>query len=75
MKHISFLDIKTDDSLKVKRHTIVITSYEASSSSKEKTKEDGQASSHPITAQEVDDLEAETKSTEALETSENTEDF
>jgi len=49
MKHISTLDVKTDGSLKVKRHTLVITSCEASSNSKEKIKEDGQVSSHPIT--------------------------
>jgi len=36
MKYISTLDIKTDDSLKVKKHTLVITSCEASSNLKEK---------------------------------------
>ena len=75
MKHISTLDLNTDDSLKVKRRTLVITICEASSNSKEKIKGDKQASSHPITVQEADDLEDETESTEASKTSENGEGF
>ena len=49
MKHISTLDVMIDGSLKVKRCTLVITNYEASSNSKEKIKWDGQASFHPVT--------------------------
>jgi len=41
MNHIFAVDIKMDDSLKVKKRTLVIISCEASSNSKEKTKEDG----------------------------------
>ena len=71
MERISALDIKTDGPLKVKRCTPVITSYEASSNSKEKIKENGQASSHPITVRDANDLKAETGTAKALETSEN----
>ena len=69
------LDIKTDGSLKVNRRTLVITSCEASSNSKENNKEDGQASSHPITVQKANDLEAETGLTKLLKTLEDAEDF
>jgi len=75
MKHIFALDIKTDDSLKVKRRTLVTTSCEANSNSKEKIKVDGQASSRSITVQEADNLKAETGMVEALEISENIEDL
>ena len=53
MKRISTLDRKIDGSLIVKRYTLVITS--ASSNSKEKIKEDEQASSYPITIWEAND--------------------
>ena len=66
MERISALDIKTDGPLKVKRCTPVITSYEASSNSKEKIKENGQASSHPITVRDANDLNAETGTAKAL---------
>jgi len=59
----------------VKRRTLVITSCEARSNSKEKVKKDGQPSSHPITVREADDLEAESGSAEAPETLENAEGF
>jgi len=36
MKRISTLDVKTNGSLKVRRHPLVITNCEASSTSKEK---------------------------------------
>jgi len=75
MKHIFTLDAKTDGSLKVKRCTLVITNCEASWNSKEKIKGDGQASLHPVTIQETNDLDDDTKLVEALETSENTEGF
>jgi len=74
MKLISALIIKTDDSLKVTRHTLVITSYKTSSNSKQKIKEDEQVSSHPVIGREADDLDAETGSVEAPETSENAKD-
>jgi len=65
----------TDGSLKVKRLTLLITNCEASSTSKEQIKEDGQASFHPITVREVNDLEDDTESVEAPETSKNTKGF
>jgi len=42
MKCISMLDIKTDGSLKAKRHILVITGYETNSSSKKRAKEEEQ---------------------------------
>jgi len=59
MKHISTLDIKIDGSLKVKRRTLVITSYEASSHSKDEIKDKDQVSSNHIMIREADDLETE----------------
>jgi len=60
MKCVFFLDVKTDSSLKVKRCTSIITSYETSSNSKVKIKDEEQASSQPITVWEADDLKGET---------------
>jgi len=65
MMHISTLDVKTDVSLKVKRHTVVITNCKDSLNSKEKIKRDGKVSFHPITILEANDREDETKSTDA----------
>jgi len=65
------LDIKIGGSLKVKRHTLVITNYETRSNSKEKIEKDEQASSNPIIVREANDLEPDTRSAEAQETSEN----
>jgi len=75
MKHVSTLDVITDGSLKVKKRTLVITSYKTSLNSKGKIKDEKQASSHPVTVQEADDLKVKTRSTEARETSENVGDF
>jgi len=75
MKRISALDIKTDGSLKVKRCTLVITNCEASSNSKEKIKEDGEATSPCVTVLVTNDLEAETGSVDVPETLANAEDF
>jgi len=47
MKCVSTLDVKTNGTLKVKRCTLVVTSCEANSNSKEKFKENGQASLSP----------------------------
>jgi len=68
MKRISTLDIKIDGTLKAKRCTIIITSYEASSNAKEKIKGDGQASSHSITFPEADGVDVETGLGEAPKT-------
>jgi len=69
-KCISTLDVKIDGSLKVKICTLVITSCDASSNSKEKIKEE-QASSDHVIVQEADNLKAEVKSTEAPKTKES----
>ena len=57
MKHISTLDVKIDDSLKVKRCTLVITSCKASSHLKDEIKDKEQVFSNHITIWEDDDLE------------------
>jgi len=75
MKCISIFDVKTNCTLKVKGHTLIITGCEASSNSKDKIKGDGQASSHLVTIWEADDLEEETELAEELETSKNGEGF
>jgi len=75
MKCISTLDVKTDDFLKVKKRTLIITNSEASSNSKGKIKGDGQASSHPVIVWDANDLMDDIESTEVLETSKNVEDF
>ena len=69
MKCVFAFDVKTNGSLKVKRRTLVITSYETSSNSNGKIKDEEQPSSHPITIQEADDLEDDTKSVEVPNTS------
>jgi len=71
MKRVSTLDVKSDGSLRIKRCTLVITSYETSSNSKAKIKDEEQASSHPIAVREADDLKVKTGSTEAPETLKN----
>jgi len=65
------LDVKIDGSLKVKRHTSVITNYDANSNSKDEIKYKDQVSSHHITIQEADDLETEVELAEALTTLED----
>ena len=75
MKRVSTLNVKTNGSPKVKRHTLVFTSYKTSLNSKSKIKDKEQASSHPVTVWEADDLKAKTGSTEAPETLENIGDF
>jgi len=55
MKSVSTLHVKNDGSLKVKRHTLVITSYETSPNSKGKIKDEEQTSSHPVTVREANE--------------------
>ena len=57
MKLVFTLDIKIDGYLKVKRCTIVITSYKASSNSKGKVEKEEQVSSNHVTVRVIDDLE------------------
>jgi len=61
IKCIAALDIKNDGSLKVKRCSLLITSCDASSNSKDKIKDEEQASSHLVTIWEADDLEDKTE--------------
>jgi len=75
MKHVSTLDVKTNGSLNVKRHTLVITSYRTSSNSKGKIKDEKQPFSLPIIIREANDLEDDTESVELPSTSENVEEF
>jgi len=67
IKRVLTLDVETDGSLKAKRCTMVITSYETSLKSNGKIKDEEQASSHPVIVREADDLKAETGSTKASE--------
>jgi len=66
MKRVSTLDVKIDDSLKVKRRTLVITSCDASSNSKDKIKAEDQVSSNQIMIREADDLETTVEPAKAL---------
>jgi len=75
MKRIFTLDVKAYDSLKVRRHTLVITCYEINSNSKGKIKDKETPSAHPVIVPEVDDLKTETGSTKAIEILENVGDF
>ena len=71
MKRVSTLDVKIDGSLKVKRRTLVITSSDASSNSKDKVKYEDQVSSNHIMIREADDLETEVEPTKAPKTLED----
>ena len=68
MEFISTVDIKIDGSLKVKRCTLVITSYEAHLNSKDEIKDDDQVSFNHITIREADDLETEVEPAKAPKT-------
>ena len=46
IKRVSTLDVKVDDSLKVMRRVLILTGYGVKASSKERTKEEEQASSN-----------------------------
>ena len=65
MKRVLTLDVKIDGFLKVKRRTLVITSCDASSNSKDGIKDKDQVSSNHITIQEADDLETKVELAEA----------
>jgi len=75
MKCVSTFDVKIDGSLKVKKRTLVITSYETTSNSKGKIKDEEQPSSHPVTIRGADDLKAEIGLIEVLQTPGNVGDF
>ena len=65
MTRVFTLDVKSDDTLKVKRCTLVITSSKASSNPNAKVKEKEQVSSNQVTVREANDLEVEVEPTEA----------
>ena len=71
MKHVSTLDVKIGDSLKVKRRTVVITICNASLNPKDKIKNENQVSSNHIMIREADDLETEVEPAEAPRTVED----
>ena len=56
MKHVFTLDVKMDNSLKVKGRILIVIDHGAKASLKERTKEEKQASSNRITIQEVGDF-------------------
>ena len=71
MKRVSTLDTKIDGSLKVKKHTLVITNCDSCSNSKDEIKDEDQVSSNHITSQEANDLETEVNPAEAPKTLED----
>jgi len=73
MNFFSTLDGKVDGSLRVKRHTVVLTCQQKSFISNEKSKDEQVASSNHITTRECDDLdlESEIEHAETLETLED----
>jgi len=71
MKRLSTLDVKTEGSLRVKRHTVVFTGHRVNPGLKEELKQEEQASSNHIIVQEVDDSDAEIELTETPKTLED----
>jgi len=71
MKRLSTLDVRTDSSLRVRRHTIVFTGDKANSSPNEKIIQKEQASFNHITMGEVDDSNFEIELAETPKTLED----
>ena len=71
MTCLSTLDVKTEGSLGVKRHTVVFTSRRVNRCPKEELKQEEQASSNHFTVREVDDFDAEIELMETPETLED----
>ena len=65
------MDVKIDGSLKVKRHTLIITNCDASSNSKDRIKDEDEVSFNHSMIWEVDDLETEVEPVEAPTTLED----
>ena len=63
MKHVPTLDVKIDGSLQAKTHTLVITSCDANSNSKDEIKDEDQVSSNHIMIWEADDMETKVEPT------------
>jgi len=59
MKRFSTLDVKMDDSLRVKRRNVVPTCQQKSSNFNEKSEEEQVASSNDITIRECDDSDSD----------------
>jgi len=57
MKRVSTLDVKIEGTLKVTRHTLVITSCDASWNSKDEIKDEDQVFSNHSKIREADDQE------------------
>jgi len=68
MKRFSSLDVKTDDSLRVKRHTVVSTGQRENSDSNEEADEEEVVSSNHITIHEYNDSDSEIELAETPET-------
>jgi len=75
MKCILTLDVKTDNSLTVKRPTLVPPVVRLAPTQNENIKKEEQASSDHVTIRATDDLEVEVTPTKALETLENEKGF
>jgi len=73
IKSFLTLDVKMDGSLKVKRHTVVLTGRQKIYSSNEKSEEEQVPSSNHITIRECDDSESNLE-IELAETPEKLED-
>jgi len=71
MKPFSSLDVKIDNSLRVKRRTVVFTSQEKRSNSNDKAEKEEVVSSNHITIHECDNLDSEIELVETLETLED----
>jgi len=71
MKRLSNLDISTDGSQRVKRHTVVFTDHKARPSHSEEVIEKEQAPSNHITVWEVNDSDSEIELTETPKTLED----
>jgi len=67
IKCILTLGVKTNDSLKVNRCTIVMIDCKVGSNSKEIAKEEEQASSNHVTVQEINQMDADIKMIKAPE--------
>jgi len=67
MKRFSNLNVKTDDSLRVKRHEVVFTGQQKNSNSSKETAKEEVVSSNHITFHESDNSDSEIELTETPE--------
>ena len=71
MKHFSSLDVKTNGSLRIKRHTVVFTSQPKNFGSNEEVEKEEVVSSNHFTIHECDDLDSEIELAETPKTFED----